>query len=155
MIYFPCVSYRILWDLSMPPTLMTTPIDELAINCLTYSITLTSVFADELYARFTTNEMPVCSHCFNNPCDWQRYGNQLLLVGNRRIREGHTQPGARYACYEAHTHLVHGHLGTGNRRELPWCVEGGIKDTYPSASYTGYRPGKDNGIDSILITITS
>ena len=96
--------------------------------------------------------MPVCSKCGNDPCDWDLYGNQLLMIGNQRIREGKRPPSARYACYEAYTHLIHGQLGTGNRRELPWCVEGAIKATYPSSSYTGYRPGEDDGIDVRIMT---
>ena len=92
--------------------------------------------------------MPVCSHCDNYPCDWQRYGPTLLLTGNRRIDNGYTNPGARYACYQAYTHFVHGILGAGNRREIPSCVMVGIKSAFPSATYTGYRPGED---DSFVI----
>ena len=102
-----------------------------------------------IMCRLKASKMPVCSHCDNYPCDWERYGPKLLSTGNRRIDNGYTNPGARYACYQAYTHFVHGNLGAGNRREIPSCVMVGIKSAFPSATYTGYRPGEDDSVVSM------
>jgi hypothetical protein len=49
----------------------------------------------------------------------------------------------RYELYHISSRFINGILGKGNRKELPLCVVGEIKDSYPASggNYTGFRKG--------------
>jgi len=51
---------------------------------------------------------------------------------------GMTSKEIRFALYRTAAIFCFGHLGRGNRKELPTCVMSEIKDAFPAPSGEGY-----------------
>ena len=89
-----------------------------------------------------------CIHCGNSPCEWTVFGPRILSRASR-INNGSSFGVAKHDNDEQRDHLYryfirmkYGKLGQYNRRLIPWCVEGRIKDMFPSVdgNYTWFRP---------------
>ena len=46
----------------------------------------------------------------------------------------------RHVAYKQYVYYKHGHLGRGCRIEPPNCFLWAVRDKWPSAQYTGYKP---------------
>jgi hypothetical protein len=63
--------------------------------------------------------------------------------GEEMIDAGHLPREVRYELYQTASKFYHGYLGKGNRKELPACITGEIKDSFPApgGNYTGFKKG--------------
>ena len=53
--------------------------------------------------------------------------------------EGLTNKEIRFQLYQQAIYELHGHLGQGNRKELPDCVYADIHDLYHDKEYVGFK----------------
>jgi len=94
-----------------------------------------------------------CKLCNESPCilnlspDGVRSGRTLheflFEKGDSMMEQGIANIEIRYALYRDATTFINGYLGKGNRKELPACVVGEIRDSYPAkgGNYTGFKKG--------------
>ena len=89
-----------------------------------------------------------CCHCGKSPCEWTIFGRHVLSQASQ-INKGrsfgvakHDNDKKRYHLYKNFTRIKFGTLGQYNRKQIPWCVEGRIKDLFPSedGNYTYFQP---------------
>ncbi|XP_069810670.1 P2X purinoceptor 7-like [Dendropsophus ebraccatus] len=72
--------------------------------------------------------------------------NEQSANAHMRMLYPHPPPDAlknrhiRKACYKSFSSWIHGYLGHGNRRPIPSCAVGKIRETYPDPDgmYTGF-----------------
>ena len=86
----------------------------------------------------------ICETCNNSPClflQWQEEMDRIVDIMAPEV----TNDQKRYHMYHHMSCRLHGTLGKGNRKPLPLCFTQGVKELYPSDSYTGY---KQNPFDS-------
>jgi hypothetical protein len=97
---------------------------------------------------------PKCKHCEQTPCilNWNSGSDlddemsqyeYMMKVGDDAIDSGLLAREVRCDLYRIATCFHHGHLGRGVRKELPLCVVGEIKDSFPAkgGNYTGFKEG--------------
>jgi hypothetical protein len=80
-----------------------------------------------------------CQHCDNSPCAFVQWQDELEGIVEGMDPEA-SNKSKRYHMYQHLSRRLHGCLGKGNRRPLPLCLGQGMRDLYPSESYTGYKP---------------
>ena len=82
-----------------------------------------------------------CQHCGKSPCDWATIHPDIIQYAHQLQTddEGMLNSARRFRLYRKATFLIHGHLGRGERRELPKCVVDEIHAWYPGEQYTGFR----------------
>ena len=79
--------------------------------------------------------------CGSIVCLWQ--ANQHSVQNdNDIINPTSTNKEKRFFSYKQFSYILHGHLGKGNRKELPKCVVEGVRALYPDekGQYVGYKP---------------
>jgi hypothetical protein len=94
-----------------------------------------------------------CKHCEHCPCVLDQMDpdmdptrnlyDHLMCRGDDMKDDDVTNKEIRYELYHISSRFINGILGKGNRKELPLCVVGEIKDSYPAScgNYTGFRKG--------------
>jgi hypothetical protein len=94
-----------------------------------------------------------CKYCLESPCvlNWKDDAldperslyDYLMWRGEEMIDAGHLPREVRYELYQTASKFHHGFLGKGNRKELPTCITGEIKDSFPApgGNYTGFKKG--------------
>ena len=85
-----------------------------------------------------------CPSCYRNPCIAEQQRKAFVEVGDKMKAMGRgipTHKQMRFHCYRYMTYVIHGHLGEGDRRKLPSCVEAAIHETYPDKEFVGFKPG--------------
>jgi hypothetical protein len=97
-----------------------------------------------------------CKYCNESPCvvNWKDDSldperslyDYLMWRGEEMIDAGHLPREVRYELYQTASKFYHGYLGKGNRKELPACITGEIKDSFPApgGNYTGFKTGINN-----------
>jgi hypothetical protein len=94
-----------------------------------------------------------CRHCMETPCVLTQVDEALdpnkclyeylMWQGEDMVDNGHTNREVRYQLYRTASRFRHGILGAGNRKELPTCITGDIRDAFPNpgGNYTGFARG--------------
>jgi len=91
----------------------------------------------------------VCRDCNGRPCDWTRYGSEVVAFVMDRCNAEEDMPltnrNKRFLSYAAYSAWKHGFLGRNNRVKLPTCVEEGFHSIYPNedGTYVGFRSSSD------------
>ena len=85
----------------------------------------------------------MCQYCHRSPCCSHDIYDLLSETGTEMEEEGSSNRIIRFALYRLATEKIHGNLGKGNRKELPACITGEIRDLYsrPRSNYIGYCEG--------------
>jgi hypothetical protein len=106
----------------------------------------------------------VCGWCNSNPCDWVKYGGEIIsyldarYVGCFTYDNGNivdeildtcapiTNHQLQYLAYAAFTSVKHGYLGKKKQIPLANCVLNGIWDVYPDVDhlYVGFKHVENN-----------
>ena len=95
------------------------------------------------------SEAIVCPDCSGKPCDWTRYGHEIVAFVKDKCEVQDETPltnkNKRFLSYVAYSAWKHGFLGRNNRVKVPVCVEEGFRSFYPTedGSYVGFRPSSD------------
>ena len=107
-----------------------------------------------------SNPNQPCTLCGENPCVVVGIYNDLVehaeeLMGERNEEEERddqlTAKEIRFRLYRLAIWLLHGHLGRGNRKRLPRCVMGEIRDLFPNrpgVSYVNFKGNDENNNDN-------
>jgi hypothetical protein len=94
-----------------------------------------------------------CKYCLESPCvlNWKDDAldperslyDYLMWRGDEMLDGGSLPKEIRYELYRTATKFYHGYLGKGNRKELPACITGEIKDSFPApgGNYSGFKKG--------------
>ena len=66
--------------------------------------------------------IPHCFHCGMQPCimHTDAYGT-MVEIGEEMAANGKVNKEIRFALYRHFSDMIYGHLGQGNRKELPLC----------------------------------
>ena len=87
-----------------------------------------------------------CPECgrSKSKCLWLVYGGQIRRCMIKVKKESPRPPNTkiRHEGYKKAAKLIFGSLGKGNRKKLPDCVEGEIKNLYPAGrgeAYVGFK----------------
>ena len=67
-----------------------------------------------------------------------------MMVGEDLEMQGKPNNVIRHALYKEAARMLWGHLGKHQRKELPLCVTGDIRDAYPKKNgedYVGFKTG--------------
>jgi hypothetical protein len=82
-----------------------------------------------------------CKNCGKSPCDWPTIHPEIIQYAHQLDTDdlGMSNAARRFRLYKRATFLIHGHLGRGDRRELPSCVTQEIHTWYPDEQYTGFK----------------
>ena len=96
----------------------------------------------------------VCVICGGMPCEWEKFGGELIsrqsLIVRRVVDDdgaedlidsaGWSIPNSKMWLYLycLFTYLKFGHLGRGNRIPIPSCVTTQIRNLYPDPTYTEF-----------------
>jgi hypothetical protein len=78
-------------------------------------------------------------HCLHWPCSFLWWQEEL----ERLVDIMYPEVSNKEKWYHMYKHIIcklHGPLGKGNCRPLPWCFWQGMRDLYPFEYYTGYKP---------------
>ena len=91
---------------------------------------------DMIQEEMTRNNY--CDTCNQGPCCWTTNVTQLLLV--EAVENHFTTANKRFFMYQQMKCVLHGHLGHGNRKELPSCVVTGVQELFPddNENYQGF-----------------
>lgn len=106
-------------------------------------------FAEQAYAEIdrVARESTKCKYCGLSPCVVDREYPNMMSIGEYMKKEGHRNNEIWYALYGYMSQAYNGYLGRGNRKQLPICVEGEIKDHYPKGKddpdYVGFVAGSN------------
>ena len=89
------------------------------------------------------NQQP-CAHCGHSPCMLDDGLYDMLVEYDAYLRETDTKVTTKQICYQLYreaTKWIHGHLGSGVRRELPVCMRGEILDLTAEndGKYVGFK----------------
>lgn len=89
----------------------------------------------------------VCTRCKKTPCLWCSVGLQILptilSLLDEDEGEGRSNAEFRHIYYREVIKMMYGHLGAGNRREVPNCCLIAIRNLFPEDDpnmYVGYKP---------------
>ena len=85
-----------------------------------------------------------CESCGSSPCVWTENKQQLLTDNAYLLEEKSTNKQGRFYAYKQMVYALHGHLGKGQRRELPGCVVDGVRALWPEDNKRKYTGFKDN-----------
>ena len=98
-----------------------------------------------------------CKHCLQVPCYLDQVDPELdskRTLYEYLMYHGETMTGndssdkeVRFELYKVASCFCNGLLGKGNRKELPKCIVGEIKDSFPAVEgtgYTGFKEATDN-----------
>jgi hypothetical protein len=85
-----------------------------------------------------------CQQCLYERCIWELNKERIIDDNNALLSAEASNKERRFFGYKQMTFALHGHLGKGQRRELPCCVVDGIREMWPEEDrkYTGYRDAK-------------
>jgi hypothetical protein len=95
----------------------------------------------------------LCKYCDESPCilNWKDDAldperslyDYMMWRGDEMVDNGDLPKEIRYELYRTATKFYHGYLGKGNRNELPACITGEIKDSFPApgGNYSGFKKG--------------
>ena len=84
-----------------------------------------------------------CKHCCLFPCVSEREYDNMMAIGLDCEGEQKSNREIRFVLYRYMSMCYNGYLGKGNRKKLPLCVEGDIRDAYPKSAgtdYVGFKP---------------
>jgi hypothetical protein len=81
----------------------------------------------------------LCPACNHSPCSFLQYQEELERICDIMYPEVSNKV-KRYHMYKHMTRRLHGQLAKHERKELPPCMSQGLKDLFPSESYTGFKP---------------
>lgn len=83
----------------------------------------------------------LCKHCGCTLCYVHSIYDLLCERGEEMEEEKCANRNIRFALYRIASEQYHGHLGKGNRKKLPTCIVGNIRDLFPDArrNYIGFR----------------
>ena len=85
------------------------------------------------------DENEFCEWCGQDECVSKRLYNGFVETGEELEEEGLTNKEIQFQLYQQATYELHGHLGQGNRKELPDCVYADIHDLYHDKEYVGFK----------------
>jgi hypothetical protein len=80
-----------------------------------------------------------CPHCSHSPCSFLQWQGELERIMDVMYPEA-TNKQKRYHMYRHITRKLHGSLGKGNCRPLPWCFGQGMRGLFPLEQYTDIKP---------------
>lgn len=86
----------------------------------------------------------VCDSCKKASCIWDEHEDSILeKVSDWKIY-GRFQSNStlRKKCYQYFAAVLYGHLGHGNRRELPECIVENVRQILPNenaSEYMGFK----------------
>ena len=83
-----------------------------------------------------------CEECDCSPCIWSENKEQIQHDNSYLLSENDTNKQRRFYAYKQMVYALHGHLGKGQRRELPKCVVEGIRMLWPENNkrkYVGFK----------------
>ena len=128
-------------------------------GCKVYSLAKQPQFVPPSVIKSTAEEgeSPLltqkCDLCGETPCFLNQVvegsgGKTMHEVfigdkGDEMMEQGVPNHEICHALYCDATTFIHGYLGKGNRKQLPACVQGEIRDSFPSKDglYTGFKKG--------------
>jgi hypothetical protein len=99
-------------------------------------------------SKCSSEEGKVCSFCGEFPCIWYDYEESIVETSNDMIALAKTADGCppknnivRKEGYKCFVRMHYGHLGVGNRQEIPACVLNHIRALYPddNGAYMGFK----------------
>ena len=108
-------------------------------------IAMLNAAAAATFPTETVGDDGCCRYCLQDPCVLQTEYDALLEIGSAMEHRNCPNNEIRFAMYRHMSNAIHGHLGAGNRRQLPNCVEFRIRNMYPDERYVGYRPAGSTG----------
>jgi hypothetical protein len=85
-----------------------------------------------------------CIVCLGRPCffrQWQQEMERIVEI----LHPETSNKSKRYHMYRHMSRRLHGPMGFRNRKPLPSCFQQGMKELYPSDTYTGYKDYKPRG----------
>ena len=98
--------------------------------------------------------MSFCEYCESEPCLWIEQKESVLYAVDE-FKKDHASNGkqcpnnvCRKFCYRQFSLILHGHLGKGQRVQLPSCVEDGVRSQFPNESgqkYMGFKNVNQDG----------
>ena len=89
-------------------------------------------------------EAAPCHHCGQNPCVVESEYSNMMRLGTQMEEARYPKNEIRFALYRYMSSVLHGYLGAGNRKELPRCVVGEIRDGWPKEEDEEYVPYQES-----------
>ena len=84
-------------------------------------------------------EEEMCEFCEEKPCIADEMKKDIEEFGRELEQTCESNKQIRFHLYRKAALTLWGHLGAGNRKELPLCLQSDIRVLYPSQEYIGYR----------------
>lgn len=97
-----------------------------------------------LEAMDESSTIVTCDQCGCVPCIWSQNEENIQHDNSYLMGEDSTNKQRRFYAYKQMVYALYGHLGKGNRRQLPQCVVDGVRANWPEDNKRKYTGFKDN-----------